>query len=114
MRGGLLVVLLFVSCAASAAPPRHLKVINTTARSLTSFSVAQSGTGNWSSVEFRVGQVAGGGDAITLQVDAARGCVRDFKLVFSDGGSRTQRGFDICRRSVYRTSESQAALRTER
>jgi hypothetical protein len=93
-----------VSGACIADDVHYVELVNTAPDSITSFSVAPSGTRNFQEIPLGSAPVHGGGDSTTIGI-AGDGCLRDFRTVFRNGRTLVQQNFDVCKYRSYHTGQ---------
>lgn len=102
-RGALRPVLLATALLAGALHPAHagtvyyIDLTNAAPGAIVAFDVAQPGTERFHSVLPGHAPLPGDGAAATITVRKGDGgCLRDLRVRFADGRSRTHRNFDLC------------------
>ena len=101
----LIVSMVFAASGACLADDMHyVELVNTAPDSITSFSVAPSGTRNFQEIPLGSAPVHGGGDSTTIAI-AGDECLRDFRTVFRNGRTLVQQNFDVCKYRSYHTGQ---------
>lgn len=107
MRVGLFAIgLLCLTTFVDAASVHSFKLVNDTRTRVVSFSVAQAGSDNWTTVDFH-DPLFEHGDAKLVEVSSdSDGCLYDLRTALSDGRNVVARKFDACHRHVYRPGKA--------